>query len=721
MIAVLEIFPKPNTVQKLSKYFVDLGEPGLWYYFSVQAILFYVLIFLVLYFAANTSSDHLKKQSALHKCLISDITFIFFLFSFLLISRIPLGVTGQQNPDESTWIGIAKTLLHDPRFWLSVDTGTGGPLVPLMLTTLKLFGLPIDHATIKLVGSTMMAMSISAIYIFSSIMSNKILARVTVLPLVVVVSVMNYSDLIAYNSEHMVILVLSCSLVFFAQLYRIGPGKYNHNIILLALFLGMMPFAKLQGVPLALFIGIISIYILFRKKLTAKLPLLIGVALIPTIVVVLLVWSYGALDYFWVSYIKNNLAYATRHPITEDVFGTKMALLFKLLFSTSEISYFIYYSFGINLIALFIILTLKPKKNIQWIEKLMFGVLLFQVSIYCATAPNNFFPHYFLLLLIPIAVLTFLFIHLAWSVISIKVVDHKYLLGNSAIRLLLIILFILPTSFYYFQRNFTYKPFYLEMGKNFYSGYALYWDLTATLNQYYSEGARMSIWGWACSLHESTDFLMGTRYVTSAAVIDGEQLQEFITATYLSDLMKNKPLLFVQAIGPNYFAYYDTMQFRIENYPLIDDYIKANYSMVKEVEGAKVFLRNNKNINTWIQHKVNFTSEWNAPLSGYFDKSETENKLAIFSGWAVVGNTPKNQKAYIALMSDQDTLMVRASRYPRHDVVAAHDNWDWLESGYRGFIPIDSLKADEYDLGLFVKEGDSVLFKNLNSAYKVER
>src|SRR4051812_5131110 len=158
----LELVPA-NTVEKFSRFFIDLGPVGLNIYFSAQAALFYgalVIVVLTLIFQRPTSiQNSFAKQ--IHK---SPIWFLIFACGFMLVSRIPRIVDGYLNPDEALWIAMAKTVLHDPRYWVSVDGGTGGPLVPTALLLLKIFGLPIDFGSLKIMTAVIMISSVIALY-----------------------------------------------------------------------------------------------------------------------------------------------------------------------------------------------------------------------------------------------------------------------------------------------------------------------------------------------------------------------------------------------------------------------------------------------------------------------------------------------------------------------------------------------------------------------------
>ena len=231
------IWPPANTVQTVSRFFIDLGESGQQLYYSVHAFTFFALLFLALYsWWVEKAESTMLKHSRIREIVLSDWTFLIVVIAFILMARIPLASTGILNPDEPYWVAEAKALWKDPRPWVSVDTGTGGPLVPLTLLSLKVFGLPIDQGSIKIVGGLIVALSAVCVYIGLSIVKRSALLRLLILPLVIAFSIMRSGDLTAYNSEHPAILVLCIAFVLFCELYS-GSGTNLLNLFFLGFFL----------------------------------------------------------------------------------------------------------------------------------------------------------------------------------------------------------------------------------------------------------------------------------------------------------------------------------------------------------------------------------------------------------------------------------------------------------------------------------------------------
>jgi hypothetical protein len=712
----IKVFSQANTIQQFSKYFVGLGDTGQWVYYSTQASLLYFLLFLTINHSMSGELPE-RKQTSFTKALRSNFLFTLCLIAFVMVSRIPNIMQGPLNPDESLWICLSKTLAHDPRYWVSTDGGTGGPIVSFALLLLKFIGLPIDHGSLKIMSGLTMALSAASTFIFFRYVSGSLLARVVVLPLAVCVAIMNYSDLVAYNSEHIAVFFISMALIFLARLYSIGPGTYNSNIIWLSILLGLVPFTKLQGAPIAAVIGCWAIYILYRKKLLSKLKYLIGFAILPTLLIVIIVWSYGGLEYFWTSYIKQNLFYTSRHGTVEHPFLQKIVLLFKLLLEPKELIFYVHYSLIFSLLGLLCFFTFPKRIRKYSYPKIIFALSIFICASYCVVAPLNNFEHYIVLLFVPLTILSGLIIDVVIFAWLHHIKKFKTNFNNFLLRTVIVTIFLAATSFYYFQANFTYYPFYYHKAVNYQHEYIVYKDLTKALKEYYSPGARLTVWGWTSSLYETTDFILGTRGATSQAMIEHVPLEDFFTKYFLIDMDRNKPLLFVETIGPNYFAYTDRVVAGFENFPKVRDYVNENYRFESEVEGARIFVRKDYSFEKPIPDFEVENGNADKEYLGYFDTIEKSDGYIKFEGWTVLGENIEWLKVRLLLTKNGHTWALNTVLYPRADVVEHFNKSNWLKSGYSGKIILNTIPQGEYKMSLYVENRDKVANIDLNRTF----
>jgi len=66
-------------------------------------------------------------------------------------------------------------------------------------------------------------------------------------------------------------------------------------------------------------------------------------------------------------------------------------------------------------------------------------------------------------------------------------------------------------------------------------------------------------------------------------------LEDYYLKRYVSDIMQNKPVIFVDAIGPKSFCFKNSAQ-RHENFPMVKAVIDSYYTFVAEIEGVRVYV-----------------------------------------------------------------------------------------------------------------------------------
>ena len=98
------------------------------------------------------------------------------------------------------------------------------------------------------------------------------------------------------------------------------------------------------------------------------------------------------------------------------------------------------------------------------------------------------------------------------------------------------------------------------------------------------------MWGYNPDYHSETRLNQSTRLNISTAQFNANNLQPFFRRTYLEDLQKNKPEIFVDATARNQFpALNDPEKYRHEVIPEIRDFVAANYTLFEEIDGVRIY------------------------------------------------------------------------------------------------------------------------------------
>jgi hypothetical protein len=248
----------------------------------------------------------------------TDTVFIGLCLFTIFLLRLPgLSRLELAHGDEGGMIAGALTLLQDPRFWLSVDNTTIGPVSTFSLTVIHLLGGTINYGTIKLLG--IVVWMLSALLLFRAFVNfyGSQVARLAVLPLVACVATFNIWDYVAFNGEHMPVLLLAASVWLYSRMETSDQRQAVVFALLTGFVLGLVPYSKVQAAPIAAAFGFMLVLLSLRAGDRKYLPLVIG-GLLPTLLLLLYLVTFGAFEDFWQSYILNNLIYAD-----EGFFGQK--------------------------------------------------------------------------------------------------------------------------------------------------------------------------------------------------------------------------------------------------------------------------------------------------------------------------------------------------------------------------------------------------------------
>ena len=76
--------------------------------------------------------------------------------------------------------------------------------------------------------------------------------------------------------------------------------------------------------------------------------------------------------------------------------------------------------------------------------------------------------------------------------------------------------------------------------------------------------------------------------------MDPYRFRDYFRARYLRDLSRTRPPVFVDAVGVGNFVYENRAKSAHETFPELRDYIGDNYHLVQDVEGSRVYVRNDR-------------------------------------------------------------------------------------------------------------------------------
>ncbi len=503
-----------------------------------------------------------------------------------VVMRLPSVLLNRElNADESQMLSHALTLYQDPVYWRSVDGTTIGPLDNYLLVVPRLLGFQLDYTSARVMGLLCGAGSLFFFFVALRRWFGSTTARVALLLPLIFLAFTQEADYVHYSSEQLPLLLLSACLALLAGLSRRKREFSFHEeqapvwpAYWLGLIAGMIPFAKLQAVPQALLLvaaGLYFTYQYFVKNKNGKplLMLLLGGISFPAAVLVWMLF-HGIFQDFIDFYILGNAVYAGNSGLADipTQFG-KLVLL-----SPDFITL-------LGVVALVTVLGLFGQRQAlaqpQSALTLSISVLIMGyglVAVYAATKSGNLFVHYLNFCLYPLA--------LAAALGILKIRDSKWLALAGPLLLLGWFGMQDAVSFYSTrQLNAFVSVEARALPRS---------PIVRAMMPYVKPNDKMVVWGWQCRYYVEAQLAQGTAENHSERSIYQHPLREEYRARYLRDMQRNRPALFIDAVGKNSVWVQDTATQGYQSFPELAAYISRNYKYAGKIDDTRLFVRNDR-------------------------------------------------------------------------------------------------------------------------------
>ena len=485
-----------------------------------------------------------------------------------VLSRLPLFLPLLPNPDEGNLIVGARSLLHDPIFWRAMDGGSNGPITFYYLAILRLVGVPLDYAGARLANVLAFWGVMVFLYLTARLLMPEWAARLSVLPLFAAILQFRMFYLVQCCTECVCSVLIAASVWLLARLYfRAADG--GRPWFLLGLVLGLLPFAKLQTVPMGAVIGgaaLATIWRYPRQHRWRAAGWLIAGPMAVLLAILIPLACCGVLTDFYQSYVVGNFLYAGRPQVSWTP-----SSFFQFATGVAEIQrYFLWIPLFVALVAL------AGLGNGKWrpspADVLAIG--LFVASLYAICTPGRAVEHYLIFLFLPAslaAAAALAFLLPRWSV-------WKCTWTFVALTVVAPIIQGAADNGQSLDRLATYPRDPVTIG-------------ALCLRQLVKPGDLMAVWGWSPELYVLTGTRSATREPSPGGVIEDNPLQEYGVARYMRDLRANPPKVFVDDIGPGRMFFKDRWRLGYENTPELRRYVDANFDLLHDVDSNRIFLR----------------------------------------------------------------------------------------------------------------------------------
>ena len=507
--------------------------------------------------------------------------FMALAIGVLFLLRLPSIVfNAEVNPDESQMITQALTLRYDPVYFRAVDGTTAGPLDSYFLVLPSLFGLPFDYITAHLMAFGLVAVYLWLLFGTARLWFGEPAARLALLPLVFMLGLTQSGDFLHYNSELIALVLLGGSYYLYAtQLTRKQPTL--GRIALIGLLLGMVPFSKLQAVPLAAVVGLFVVIDLLSRQTTVAakagriVVLGISAALFP-LFVMLLTWLNGVYDDFITFYILGNFQYGGNTDQWQSLL--QLPDFFQ---KGTEFDWLVKLTAGVWLTGFIVALRRNIRFNRNVWQVGGFVLLLLVATLFAITRTGSGYVHYLYFLTGPL-----LFgLGYGWQQLLANERLGRWV-SAGAIAVFLALFGVKATLNY--VQDVPMNPY----PSNRQNGWTLQPSpVSKVVAKYARPGEKLVVWGWRCDYYVQTQMPQGVAENHSIRSAFAHPLLTTYQQRYIRDFVRSFPPVFVDAVGQQNLWMTDRKTQGHELIKPLAQFVAAHYKYAGLVNDARIYVR----------------------------------------------------------------------------------------------------------------------------------
>jgi hypothetical protein len=493
------------------------------------------------------------------------------------------------NPDESQMIAGAIVLTSSPVFWQSVDGTTHGPLVQWPLAALGAAGVRLDYTNTRIFSAVLMWVVIVCTWLTLRVIFEDGLARILVVPAAFFVICAHFFDFVQYSSEHVSMAVLAVATWLLVD-EAIAPVKIRSwRLGLVGLLLGSLPFAKLQSVPLGVWVGAAGIVLVLIQSVIPwparwrRVAWLVGGALTFPLAILVMIVGNGIWRDFWDAYIAGNLMYANTYQA-----NWLMApyALFELAGRADSFPPFLLPMLWLTFAGMWM-------RGDRWTSAerrfLVFSFGGLFVAIYAVLSPNRPYTHYLQLLIAPLTLAAGAIFGSGFR--NVTDAAHRWSRSTwlpGAKFLVLVFLFFGLV----FQVRYCLVHPVVQLGRYTLTHGKIHRSPVAVaLTKLTTPADTFALWGWEPRYFVETNRRHATREAHSALQIYDSDMRKFYRERYLADLERSQPAYFVDAVGPGNFGFQNRSTYAHESFATLSDYIATHYRFLIDLDGTRIYAR----------------------------------------------------------------------------------------------------------------------------------
>jgi hypothetical protein len=508
--------------------------------------------------------------------------FLVLALGSVVFMRLPVVVFNQElNPDESQIIAQGLTLSVDPVFWRSVDGTTGGPLDSYLLLIPGWLGFTFDYIAARITGLVLILATLWLLFRTLERWFGEDVARWAWLPSLVLLAMTQNVDLVHYSSEHLPIFLLGLLYYWYAGLQQQAVPSQS-RIFLVGLVAGMVPFGKLQAVPMMFCVGLfVAIDVLTRRNLTVRqktgrlVGLVLGGMTFPLLVVALTSLT-GVFDDMITFYIIANFNYgggdgqAWAHLLRLPAFFRKI----------EEFNWFVWLSLLLGITFVAFLLRNQFRLITTW-KIWLFLLTLIGFTFIAITRTGSEYTHYLLFLIAPIGLMN------GWFLSEIQNYVRNRRLVAPRIAAVVLTAALLPYGVRYLSWAINRTPFNACVQNSREMPQSV---VTRKILDYAKPGEKLAVWGWMCKYYVEAQMPQGVNENHTIRCVFDHPMRDLYRQRYVADLRRSMPPVFVDAVGQSLWLNDRATQGH-ESFPALRDFVAAHYRLAGDLDKTRIYVR----------------------------------------------------------------------------------------------------------------------------------
>jgi hypothetical protein len=473
------------------------------------------------------------------------------------------------NPDTSAWISSAITAASsDSPVWTLLTHSDSRPLTVLPLFLLELSGIQVTWLVAGLTGVALWLVTTVFFYLILRRWLSAWRTFFFTAPLLVFQASHFEADFMAYNSEHICVFMLTVGVWLLVRFEATKKPLWQY--ILVGFWLGTFPFAKMQIVPPGFVLGLFVAFYAFRQwRYWGIFGLFLGCVL-PTAFANLYYLQKDGIASFWNDYFWNYYYYSFTKTFSELPIEQRFAPHFVTTLFSLTPNLRVFWLSSIVLLLMGVLAcwkTRKEKKRSISTSAYIFTALFFLASLYAVMQAGNLFPHYLLLVVVP------LFFLLAVSTAgfspqAIKQIGAIYLvaLGLEGANNI--------------QSYMNHPPYLVPQH---------HVAIRSKIEQLILPNQKMTIWGYSDHFFVWSRIPAGNRLSHTFWIYWPSPLRSYREQQFLADLSQNQTEWFLDFSGSKDLS--NDKKFDHANFPKIASYIRTHYQLKETDQGVRFYRR----------------------------------------------------------------------------------------------------------------------------------